>query len=841
MLSGGTFYLGVGNNWFTGGEISELIIYNAALSPSQQDQVYNYLATKYNLGINPNAPQIANFGTSSTTFEPLFQGTKVAASGFGANGDQVSVVGTNFTGVTTVTVNNIPIPIFTVLNNNNITFTLPDALNYSGQDFTGKIRLVNSTGTGISTQDLQVLFTNSAPSTVINVARSGGQFAIEGTDLSQLNAISVGGVNLPYIYNSVTKKITVSVNTLVGAGLQKVWLRQGTTIGNFIYEAATINGVNSIAAPIITSISPQSGAINSTFNIVGTNFGASPGDNVVFLGAVQAQVISNTATTATVKVPVGTNYQSLSLMNLNSSLVAEARVPFNTTFTGNAVLGTNTFSNYIRFSSGYAYGYFSAVGDLDNDGKPDMVISYRDQNVIGIYKNINAIGNTFSGASFQSHFILATGSYPSEVVLKDLDNDGKLDIAVSNYNSLSISVFKNISNAGTLNTASFAPKVDITIPSGSYGLAAADIDNDGKLDLISAGFSAGNNLYINKNQFTNQSITAASFATPVTYGIGANSYPFDVEAADLNGDGKIDIITGNKNNSTISVFENIASAGVINASSLNSPLAYNLPLANTTGNAYPALNIKTADFDNDGKLDIAVSRSNTNTISIFRNKYSSGSIVAATFNERVDLSAGTNPYGIAVGDLNGDNKIDLVASSYGEAKMYVFQNNGIGGTITGTTFAPKVDLIAEQAFSTQPNIVDMDGDGKPDITSSDYNYGYVYVFRNLITDPAIITGFTPTSGLPLSKVTLTGSNFGDVAQVRMGTVTGGVVIYRDATSIVVRIPAGATTNQISLVNNSGTQATSASIFSISGNTPFAVITSVKIGRASCRERVCSTV
>ena len=80
--AGGTLYIGGGYNfWSPSLEIAELIIYNDALNTSQQDQVYNYLAAKYNLGINPNAPTITSFGTLNS-FEPSYFGTRVAQSGF---------------------------------------------------------------------------------------------------------------------------------------------------------------------------------------------------------------------------------------------------------------------------------------------------------------------------------------------------------------------------------------------------------------------------------------------------------------------------------------------------------------------------------------------------------------------------------------------------------------------------------------------------------------------------------------------------------------------------------------------------------------------------------------
>ncbi len=826
MLSGGTLLIGVGNNWFTNGDIAELIIYNDALNSTQQQQVYDYLSSKYNIGIHPNAPQISNFGNFDAAFDASFLGTKVAASGFGSLGDQVTISGTNFAAVTQLFVNNISIAGFTINSNNRITFTLPDGLNYTGQDFTGKIKLVNSFGPGISSQDLQVIFSNSSPSTVINVAR-GGQFAIEGTDLSQITAISVGGINLPYIYNSVTKKIMVSLNTLVGIGNQTVRLRQGTVLGNKEYDLLdAINVVSSISAPTITSITPQAGGINSTFVISGTNFGASAGDNVVYMGAVQANVVSNTSTTATVQVPTGTSYDNLSLRNLNSGLQVEFSKPFVTTFLGNSSFELNTFSSPTSFNTGYYNGFFSATGDLNSDGKPEIITSHYNNNIITILQNV-ASNNTITSTSFQNYFILpSTSSQANQLCIKDFDNDGRLDVGVYCISG-QVDIYKNISNGGTLSASSFATKVTFTMPLGGYAFDAGDIDADGKLDLVVAAFSATNTLYICKNQTTNNTIVGNSFANPVSISYGSNAYSFRMKIVDIDNDNFADVSIVNKNSSglsTISILRNLAT-GTIFGSSFATPVTLNLTNTANSAAPDPALGFAWADFDNDGKLDLVASNPTQNQVSVFKNKSTVGTINNASFNERFDFPTSSNPYGVAVGDINGDGKVDIAVSSYGEAKVSLLRNQSTNGTITSASFANKQDYATTNVYNLNPIIADFDGDAKPEISTSNFYFSNL-IFRNLITDPASITGFSPSSGLPLSRVTLTGSNFGDVAQVRMGTITGGAVLERNANSIVVRIPAGATTNLISLVNNSGTQATTSSNFIVTGVTPLAVITSV---------------
>lgn len=829
--AGNTFYLGYSSFAnFLNGAIAEVIIYNGALNNTQEQQVYDYLSGKYNIGIHPNAPQIANIGTKTSYFDSFYEGTRVAASGFGGSGDEVTIVGTNFSSVTGLSVNNISISGFTINNNNLITFTLPDGLNYVGQDFTGKIKLTNSFGPGISTQDLQVIYSNSAPSTVIDVAQ-GGQFSIEGSDLSQLNSISVGGINATFVYNSILKNIIVNVSTLIGLGNKTVRVSQNTYLGNQFFDFANpINVVSSLPSPIITSVSPSKGVLGSNVIINGTGFSETPSDNVVYFGATSGLVTSSSTTTIAVQAPAGLSYQNISLTNQNSGLQTQSNPTYTHTFAGEGVITTNSFAPEVLLATGNFYGNFSTVADLNNDGKPELINSFKyASSRIGIFQN-NATNNTITSASFGSVFYLTTSNQSYQIIAKDFNNDGKLDLAVYNYGG-TIQVFRNIHIGGNLSASSFASPVNYTVPTGGYALDATDIDADGKIDLVVAAHSVNNNLYILKNQFIGNTLTGTSFAAPVTISFGTGAYPVDLKLVDIDGDGKVDISTANQNNSgnsSISLFRNIGTLGVINASTFATPITISLP--NTFNFSTPTdperLNsLEWADFDNDGKLDLVATNRSINSISVFKNK-TLGTILGASFNERYDFATSNTPQGLAVGDINGDGKIDVAVASEGENFLYVFRNQSVDGTLTGSSFAQRLNLPTTYGNNTQPQIVDLDNDSKPDLVLLCWGQSNVSVFRNLFDTPSSITGFTPTSGLPLSRVTVFGSNFQNVTQAQMGTVTGGAVLEKYSNYIVVRIPIGATTNQIRLLNVSGSAGISATTFVVSGSTPFAVITAV---------------
>src|SRR5262249_1058533 len=96
-----------------------------------------------------------------------------------------------------------------------------------------------------------------------------------------------------------------------------------------------------------------------------------------------------------------------------------------------------------------------AIADLDGDGKPDAVVANYSSGTISVYRNIGTTG-VVNSASFAPKVDFAVGNTPVFVKLIDIDGDGRLDIAVVNEDGASISVLRNTSTVGTINSNSFA-------------------------------------------------------------------------------------------------------------------------------------------------------------------------------------------------------------------------------------------------------------------------------------------------------------------------------------------------------------------------------------------------
>src|SRR5207249_3657840 len=158
------------------------------------------------------------------------------------------------------------------------------------------------------------------------------------------------------------------------------------------------------------------------------------------------------------------------------------------------------------------------AGDLDGDGKADLVLAYADYSKMAVYRNINN-GGALNTNSFAPRVDFPTAA-GANVALGDIDGDGKLDIVSANSSANTISVFRNIGVTGVIASNSFAPRVDFGVGGYPFSATIGDIDGDGKLDIALAN-SDSYTVSVFRNVSTPGSFTSASLATRVDYPTGA--------------------------------------------------------------------------------------------------------------------------------------------------------------------------------------------------------------------------------------------------------------------------------------------------------------------------------
>lgn len=482
------------------------------------------------------------------------------------------------------------------------------------------------------------------------------------------------------------------------------WTDVGTGLpgGNTSVYALAINNLNLLAGigdwsggggvwlralsefkPAITSFAPTSGPLGTTVTIMGSNFSATASNNIVYFGAVQATVTSATSTSLSVTVPTGASYAPITVTVNGFTTYSQA--PFIVTFPGGGSITASSFATMFDFNVG-TLPHSVAGGDLDNDGKMDIVVTNNLDNTISILRNTTSSGSI----SFAAKIDLSTALLqPRELAVGDIDGDGKLDIVVSYLDGSIISVYRNTSTPGSISLAS---KADVTVGSQPKGIAIGDIDGDGKPDLAVANHGT-NSVSVLRNTSTAGSI---SFATKVDFTVGSS--PYSVAIGDVDGDGKPDLVVSNEVDNTLSVLRNTSSAG-------------NIWFATKVDFAVgpQPRGVVIGDIDGDGKPDVAVANNGLETVSVLRNLSSSGTI---SFAPKLDLLTPGNPNGVTAGDLDGDGKIDFAVPRQAANVVSLLRNTSSSGNIS---LASSVDLVTTGQPFGMGAVGDVDGDGKPDV------------------------------------------------------------------------------------------------------------------------------
>jgi hypothetical protein len=541
----------------------------------------------------------------------------------------------------------------------------------------------------------------------------------------------------------------------------------------FILGLSLIASV-AISQPTITSFTPVSGPVGTSVTITGTNFSTTAANNIVFFGATKASVTAASTSQLTVTVPVGATYQPITV--LVGGLIAYSAKPFIVTFANGAGIDATSLDVDIKLNTG-VNPFTAILGDLDGDGMSDIVLTNYASNTISLFRNTSTLGLvSFIRVGF------STGTInPSSVSLGDLDGDGMTDIAVTNSGSNTVSVYRNTS---TLGSFSYATKVDFTTGTFPYSVSIADLDGDCKLDLGVANLTS-NTISLFRNTST---IGTISYAAKVDVATAAS--PISISIGDIDGDIKPDMIVANSGANSVSVFRNTSTLGTFTFATKTDFTAGSAPNSVSIG-----------DLDNDGKIDLAVANRLGNSISVFRNTSTVGLISFAT---NIDFTTNTGPYNVAIGDLDGDGKIDIATANYLSNSLSLFKNMSISGTIS---FATKVDNAGGAYYSIA--IGDLDGDGKADLASTNFNEGRLSVFRN-----ATRLNQTITFGALASKT------FGDIAYTLTGTSSSGLPINYTSSNASVATVSG---NIVTIVGGGTTTITAAQV----GDATYAAATSVQ--------------
>ncbi|MEN8927580.1 MAG: FG-GAP-like repeat-containing protein, partial [Flavobacteriales bacterium] len=485
------------------------------------------------------------------------------------------------------------------------------------------------------------------------------------------STIQVGDV----IDISVTGLMINPTSAGTQTGVFRTNLNNGGAVETF---TEVLNFTTPVSPPSITSFSPRSAEVGDAVTITGTDFSSTASDNIVYFGGAKATVNSATATSLNVTVPVHAMDRPISVTT--NGFTDESSLAFDVI---NSVISSvsverDAFADAITYtSSSPSYdwadnSHLIDVADFDQDGKVDLVrVGGSSDKKVTVHRNTATVSEIDAGtfaAGIDFSLTTSNTSRYNSVRTGDLNNDGKKDIVTINEAG-DMFVLINNSSSGTI---SFLSAQQFSISNSNTNMELADFDGDGLIDVMVA-----DNYTSTFNVYLNTSSTALSFGTAVNIS-GMNNGTREFTSGDVNGDGLVDIIGGAYPNSTIA----------INTSS-NGSVSFNMLSIPTSGNSFSV-----ADFDNDGDNDL-VSDGGV----IYENNFSgSGSISASDFNSiSLSLNYSFGSYSIAYqgpsslnrmsyGDFDGDGNMDWFSTYWNSGNRNQFIQNNTTGLINANSF-----------------------------------------------------------------------------------------------------------------------------------------------------------
>jgi hypothetical protein len=347
--------------------------------------------------------------------------------------------------------------------------------------------------------------------------------------------------------------------------------------------------------------------------------------------------------------------------------------------------------------------YAVVTADFNRDGRLDLAVANYGSNTVSIL-----LGN--GDGTFQAARNYTTDAYPRSVAVGDFNGDGKLDLVTA-------------TDAGTVSVllgngdGSFQPAQNFRTGGNSpVAVAVGDFNADGKMDLAVTGFYPGTpgywgyygNYYPGNPPASEVTVLVGNgdgtFAWSSSYDLGGYFVPA-VATADFNGDGNADLAWADEQTAAVSVL-------LGNGDGTFAPAAQSF-----TTDCGPS-SLAVADLNGDGTSDLVTANVNGN---------SSASVLLGngdgTFQAAQNYATGDLPTSVAVADFNGDGKPDLVTTDLAADSVAVLPGNGDGSFRSAQLYAagPGADAVAAGDFN---------GDGRPDVAVTDNRNDAVGVLLN---------------------------------------------------------------------------------------------------------------
>jgi hypothetical protein len=426
-----------------------------------------------------------------------------------------------------------------------------------------------------------------------------------------------------------------------------------------------------IAQPSIDLIQPAFGGIGSTITISGNNFSSNSIENTVFFGGLETNILNSTENEIIVSVPNGAYYTPISVYA--NGLYAASSQRFDVTFDATEELTVAHLSNQLNNPHLGRKYYDIKIADMNGDNIAEIVTSefgYGSSAYLAIFTtSFDDEGMISIDQHIEFNFGTGVYSEPQDIALGDLNGDGLLDVVLSEEGDVTddfeahTCIFINSSQ-----NQSFSFESPIIFDGDGYEgyVQVQDINGDGKLDIVTSRQTWNQlGIYLNTSEDNN-----VSFADKIIIENVVGPRPV---FADLNGDGKIDMVATAYLNDGRDIY-------IYSNNSTEENIEFNLEFSVLAGGEPPAgggdwnwssANPALADIDGDGKLDIIVTNGNcgfgcsVSGVSVIRNISTDSELLFEyDYSNFYQYQSNSWPLRIGISDLNGDGKPDILTTDW---------------------------------------------------------------------------------------------------------------------------------------------------------------------------------
>ena len=441
--------------------------------------------------------------------------------------------------------------------------------------------------------------------------------------------------------------------------------------------------MSTVSQPTLVLITPDVGPLagGTAITLSGTDF--REGAQVRFGGNLAQNVTVKSSVEIHVTLPAG------------QGAVGPVEVTVDNPDGGHAA--SNSLFSYARSVVQFAPAMVRSVGrspiaiaaeDVNGDGGKELLVANNIDGTLSVL--LHNLDFNQSGGPY------ATPALPNALAIGDVNGDGRRDVVLGcgNASSQDVAVLRGMGNGAFMSSDNFAVGGTVS------GVAVKDFDGDSKPDVVATVRSANKVVVL-----TNNGVTPAVSFAPTQTSYSVLGEPAALMLADLNSDGRDDIVLSQYAQQQV---------GVLLSPSAPGPLI--TPIKTASVGLRP-IALAAAELTGDGRVDVVAANFDGNSLSLLSGQND------GTFASVSTLNVGEKPTSVATADINGDGKLDLVVANSGRNQIWTLLGRGDG------SFDPAQKLIT----GTQPwamVVTNLDSDNKPDIAVTNLADHTVSIFLN---------------------------------------------------------------------------------------------------------------